>query len=216
MSDLYFDEELHRYYLNGEELPSVTRILKPLNDFYGIPPEVLQHAADRGTAIHKAIELYVQGTLDEDSLCDEIKPYFAGFKKFVAEKQPKFVMSEQRVYHPDMRYAGCLDLALKMPSLYVIDVKNTAAISPSWAIQLLAYQEAAIACPDTWTTSTEELGCANRAVLWLKNTGKYQLVSFAKKDYARDLALFKTLLNAVHAEAKMHKAVEQGTRTKAK
>ena len=212
MSALYFDDAEHRYYLDGEEIPSVTRILKPLNDFSMIRPEVLQHAADRGTAVHKAIELYVEGTLDELSLCDEIKPYFAGFKKFVAEKHPEFVMSEQRVYHPGMQYAGAMDLLLNMPSPYIVDVKNTAAISPSWAIQLCAYQEALLSCPDIRPNiDSNEL---NRAVLWLKRNGAYQLVPFAKKDYAKDLALFKTLLNAVHAEAKMHKAVEDFKLTK--
>jgi hypothetical protein len=213
VSEFVFDEVAHKYYLDGVELPSVTRILKPLYDFSAIAPAVLKHAADRGSAVHRAIELWIADDLDESSLCEEIKPYFAGFKKFVSEKRPEFVMSEQKLYHPDMMYAGTMDIMLKMPGLYLIDVKNTAAVSASWGIQLLAYQEAAIACPDI-DYDKVEIGRAQRAVLWLKKTGTYQLVPFQKRDYANDLHLFTVLLNAVHAEATSQNAVAQWKKSK--
>lgn len=53
----YFDDT-HTYLYDGLMLPSVTQILgvKYRNDYASVPPAVLNNAAQRGTAVHKAIE----------------------------------------------------------------------------------------------------------------------------------------------------------------
>lgn len=64
----YFDET-HTYLYDGLVLPSVTQILgvKYKNDYASVPPAVLDNAAQRGTAVHKAIENFNVSDYDDGS-----------------------------------------------------------------------------------------------------------------------------------------------------
>lgn len=64
----YFDDT-HTYLYDGLILPSVTQILgvKYKNDYASVPPAVLNNAAQRGTAVHKAIENYNNSGYDDGS-----------------------------------------------------------------------------------------------------------------------------------------------------
>lgn len=64
----YFDET-HTYLYDGLMLPSVTQILgvKYRNDYASVPPAVLDNAAKRGTAVHKAIENFNVSGYDDGS-----------------------------------------------------------------------------------------------------------------------------------------------------
>ena len=64
----YFDET-HTYLYDGLMLPSVTQILgvKYKNDYASVPPAVLNNAAKRGTAVHKAIENFNVSGYDDGS-----------------------------------------------------------------------------------------------------------------------------------------------------
>lgn len=56
---LVFDENEHRYYLNGKELYGITGVItKQLypNAFDGIPPRILKASAEYGTQVHKILE----------------------------------------------------------------------------------------------------------------------------------------------------------------
>lgn len=56
---LEFDDEAHRYIVNGIITPSVSQLLSlKFDDYPNVPKAVLQAAADRGTEMHKAIEVY--------------------------------------------------------------------------------------------------------------------------------------------------------------
>lgn len=64
----YFDKT-HTYLYDGLMLPSVTTILgaKFRNDYASVPPAVLNNAAKRGTAVHKAIENFNVSGYDDGS-----------------------------------------------------------------------------------------------------------------------------------------------------
>lgn len=64
----YFDET-HTYLYDGIMLPSVSQILgtKFRNEYASVPPAVLNNAAQRGTAVHKAIENYNNSGYDDGS-----------------------------------------------------------------------------------------------------------------------------------------------------
>lgn len=64
----YFDDT-HTYLYDGLMLPSVTQILgvKYKNDYASVPPAVLNNAAKRGTAVHKAIENFNVSGYDDGS-----------------------------------------------------------------------------------------------------------------------------------------------------
>ena len=66
---LEFFPESHTYLYDGIMLPSVTQILgvKYKNDYASVPPAVLNNAAQRGTAVHKAIENFNVSGYDDGS-----------------------------------------------------------------------------------------------------------------------------------------------------
>ena len=66
---LEFFPETHTYLYDGLMLSSVTQILgvKFRNDYASVPPAVLDNAAKRGTAVHKAIENYNNSGYDDGS-----------------------------------------------------------------------------------------------------------------------------------------------------
>lgn len=60
-SGIYFDPDAHKYWLNGRELQGVTSTLVARafpHTYDNVDEETLRKAAERGTAIHHAIELY--------------------------------------------------------------------------------------------------------------------------------------------------------------
>lgn len=95
----------------SEAWPRVSTILKEmgLSKRYpdGIP--ALEHARARGSAVHKAIELYEAGTLDVDRLHPAIAPYFRGYLAFKAGEGFQPVDIELPVAHATLRYRGTLD-----------------------------------------------------------------------------------------------------------
>ena len=66
---LEFLPETHTYLYDGLILPSVTQILgvRYKNDYASVPPAVLENAAKRGTAVHKAIENFNVSGYDDGS-----------------------------------------------------------------------------------------------------------------------------------------------------
>jgi hypothetical protein len=85
---LVFTQEDHTYRLDGEPLPSVSRIKSPLTDFSMVDPEVLQRAADFGTACHKMVELHLAGQLDMSSLDENLFGCLDAWELFLSEVNP--------------------------------------------------------------------------------------------------------------------------------
>ena len=108
--ELRFEDKRHIYTLGGQILPSVTTVMKPLDEalYRGIDESVMQMAAERGTAIHNAAENFALYGIED------IEPryagYFEAFLKFWEEKYPEPLATESRVYHKFLRYAGTADL----------------------------------------------------------------------------------------------------------
>lgn len=65
---LEFDDEYHQYIVDCLVVPSVTQILKKRfgRKYDFVNPEVLQRAADKGTAVHSAIEEYCKYGIESD------------------------------------------------------------------------------------------------------------------------------------------------------
>lgn len=64
---LEFDDEAHGYIVNGIITPSVSSILKrKFDDYVDVPFKILEAAADKGTAMHKAIEVYEKTGKESD------------------------------------------------------------------------------------------------------------------------------------------------------
>ena len=182
-----FDEANHLYFVNGKPMPSVSRILAPLVDFCYVPRETLEYASQRGTAVHKATELWDRGTLDCDTIDAVVAPYLSAWLKF--RKDTGFVprLIERRVHHADYGYCGTIDRQGCMTELAgspqaVIDIKTPVQLGPVVGLQLAAYQGA---------LRSEGFQADLRFAVQLRADGQYRLVSYQSKE---DFSVFVALL----------------------
>lgn len=105
-----------------QRMPSVTSILrqtwpKPaLLEWYakhGAHAEtLLEQAAARGKAVHKFVEVYMATgeLMDMADFAEDYRPYLRGVAAFLWDYDPQPLAVEQLIVHPEMRYAGRLDL----------------------------------------------------------------------------------------------------------
>lgn len=144
MHDLKFDAGEHKYFVDGVEIPSVTKILSPIQDFSMVPHDVLARAAEFGINVHKACELYDKGTLDESSLDENLVPHLGGWKAFLSATGFKPEMIEKKVYCDKYKYAGTLDRTGVFggrKTLDLVDIKTGSIISGAGP-QTSAYENA--------------------------------------------------------------------------
>lgn len=135
---LEFDNDTHTYLVDGIIVPSITQILKVRfgGKYAGVDKDTLQRAAQRGTDIHKAIELYCREQTESDY--KELHNY-----KFLA-KHYNFTTARNEVpiilcKFDDPIAAGRLDLILDMWNTgdkALADIKTTSALDKEY----LAYQ----------------------------------------------------------------------------
>lgn len=189
---LTFDPVEHRYFFDGVRVPNVTSVLDALTDFSRVPPGVLEHARQEGTAIHKTIELYCGQDLAEDHLPQWLQPRLAAFKKFELETGFICKGSERRVFHATHRYAGTEDLEGAMPKLHadesIIDIKRSFFAGATIGLQLAAYLEARNA-----ERRKEKLPkIKRRYALQLRDDGTFRMREF---DNPADFTVFVGLLN---------------------
>lgn len=186
MQPLEFDPLAHAYSVGGRKVPSVTSVLGILDSFDAIPPDILQAAAQFGTHVHKACDLYNKNELDLETLDPALLPYLNGWIAFLFNTGARVLESERRVYHKKLNYAGCLDAIVawhEIPDL--IDIKTGTAVPRSARIQTAAYRAAYM----------EETGVKLsrvRYVVQLVGAGAYKLYRYADP---ADYNVFLSALN---------------------
>jgi hypothetical protein len=145
----FFDSKRHLYRnAAGVIVPSTTQVFSVLgcNDFDGVPPDVLEWKRNYGIAVHKAIELLVEGDLDWDSLDDAIIPAVTGLEQKLKGLQFKYEAAEEMRVHKlyGMEYGLTVDLRGTIvhqgkERQAVIDLKSGVKFSPTWRWQLGGY-----------------------------------------------------------------------------
>ena len=132
VKDIIFDELTHSYICGDKLLIGVTSLMKKHGlapDYSGIPADVLEKAAARGTEIHKLLEDYDAGK--EVVMDDNLKAYKAlGLK---IDRSEYMVTDGETV-------ASFIDKVYEDCSL--ADVKTTSTIhskSVSWQLSIYAY-----------------------------------------------------------------------------
>ncbi len=120
-----FDSEKHVYRLNGRVLPSVTKILEEWYRidlgrfaFYFCPrtgqridATVWEAAQDRGTAVHRMLELCLTGQgVDRAALDPFLAPYLNQIEAWIDRYKPRVILAEKPLFHPEMMYAGTPDI----------------------------------------------------------------------------------------------------------
>jgi len=139
-----FREDMHQYFVNGKEYPSVTKILKNVGlgqDYSKIDPEILEWKANIGTQIHRAIELDILDDLGEyDS---KIEPYLKAWRRLRHDMKIEPLAPELSVFSAKYRYCGKPDL----PAIYdggklaIFDYKNSCRVElVSVGAQLAGYE----------------------------------------------------------------------------
>lgn len=138
--DFEYDDEAHLYRLKGRVIPGVSTILTPIVDFGDAPREMIQRAAVRGKAVHRACELWDEGDLDEDALDPVLVPYLAGWKKFRRDYECEWTASEIPDYHKTLHYGGTPDRKGRHKGKrIVVDLKATYKLNDSVGPQLSGY-----------------------------------------------------------------------------
>ena len=133
---LEFLPATHTYLYEGLMLPSVSRILgmKYKNEYSNVPPAVLNNAAQRGTAVHKAIENYNNSGYDDGS--EAVRNF-----KFL-QKQYGFEVLDSElplvIFKDDMPIAcGRLDMTMLMDGeTGIADIKTVSTLNK----EKIAYQ----------------------------------------------------------------------------
>jgi len=186
---LTFEEEGHKYFLDGVEIPSVTTVIGAvLDDNAGFYTE---ESRLRGTVVHLACELDDLGTLDESALDEEIHPYLEGYRKFKREHEPIWEGIECRLFHPHYRYASTLDrygsaMFNSMRRRCVGEIK-TGGMSPNYNIQTAA-QAMLLPNPPSWA----------RLIIQLFDDATYALQVCPTSELMADFSVFISGLNILN------------------
>jgi hypothetical protein len=181
---LTFSSVGHVYKFDGRVVPSVTQVLAPLErSFEYVDPDYLERAREFGQHVHKAIELFNLGELDEVALDPALVPYLEQWKKFIFDTGFEVTENEQAVYHTQLKYAGRLDVrGLMRKRLYLIDLKS-GAVPKTCQLQCAGY-----------VLASEHGARIRRAALQICPNGapRYNLIPY--QDPA-DFSFFQSALN---------------------
>ena len=116
----------------------VTEILYPFSGLEKIDPEIVAHAAERGTKVHQICEA-IMGDLGEIGVDEETRPYVESFKKWW-EIGWSVVAMEKRFWDDELRLTGQLDLIINTDQgLAIVDIKTSYKPSKTWKLQGSAY-----------------------------------------------------------------------------
>lgn len=134
---LEYIDETHTYIYDGVILPSITQMLKFKfgNKYNSVDEKVLKRAAEKGTAVHQAIEDYEKRNIDNDA-CVELRNY-----KFL-KKQFDFKCLDNEVpivlfYKDKPIAAGRVDLIIEdKGKVGIADIKRTSVFDKEY----VAYQ----------------------------------------------------------------------------
>ncbi len=140
-----FDPVEHRYYVNDDERPSVTTVLREAGLYPATPFSTDKHR-NRGSRIHQACELINQDPpaawdpAEWSGTSPELLPPIEAYARFVIEKKFQAAYSEHQVYSQALNVAGTFDVLGKADGeWWLLDVKS--GVPPAGAkLQLLLYK----------------------------------------------------------------------------
>lgn len=181
MAVLLFFDDKHEYEADGEQLPSVSEILRFMSReiYTSVSQYRLDNAADRGKRVHKACELldkYGEAEIEKD-----IAPYVNAYVNFRKEYSPDWDKVEYACYEPDMEFAGTLDrYGTVRGRRVIVDLKTVSAVNkPYVTAQLNGYAVLARANG----LAVEALYC-----LHLRKDGTYRFTEMPLDDPAAPLS----------------------------
>jgi hypothetical protein len=159
-----------------QRMPSVTSILrqtwpKPaLLEWYakhGRETEtLLEKASLRGKAVHKFVEVYMATgeLMDVTEFAEDHRPYLRGVARFLWDYNPEPLAVERLIVHPEMRYAGRLDLVAGIrDKITLLDFKSNprGRVYSEAHVQATAYAIANERCGDEAIDQTLVVGISD-------------------------------------------------------
>ena len=134
-SELRYVDETHQYFLGDRQIPSVSKLVSFAtgDTLSNVPPEVLQKAAEYGTAVHNAIEEF-ENTGNIAMLFEDVIAQYMGLK----EASKLEIASMEQIITDCKNYAGRYDILAK--NGYLFDIKtNSRPMIDKWSWQLSLY-----------------------------------------------------------------------------
>lgn len=133
---LRFVEATHQYFWDDVEVPGVSAILRETGqakDWSQIP----EFYRERGSAVHKAIQFFLKGTLNREDLDPIIRPYLDQFEAFLDTIQPVagLVLSENPSYSKKLGFSGTIDLLMN-GTIWDIKCSKKLDKSSTWQYRL--------------------------------------------------------------------------------
>lgn len=117
----------------------VSNLLEAWKNFGDAPQYRIDAKAEIGTNVHEAIEADIHG-LKIFNLTDREEKYFNSYKKWREITNPKFLMTEERLYDDSRMLTGQVDCMISFPDQQdriLVDFKTSAtAMESQWAIQI--------------------------------------------------------------------------------
>ena len=163
------------------EMISVTQALSPFSDLSSVRPDVLEAAAERGTAVHRACLAYVLGAWAPVDA--EYAGYLESFKRWYDATITHYLSVEQEYASAEYVFCGHPDLVAEIgPAIVVVDIKTPAQRGRLWGAQIAAYMHLT--------------GAARGGTLRLKRDGSRAIFDEYTGDARRDFAAFLSALNA--------------------
>ena len=165
---LRYDDKTHTYWDENRQYESVTTIISYLGlsrDYSGIS----SFYAERGKAVHKAVEFVDKGTLDDETLDPRIEGYVRAYRSFIQKTGYAPFQWEVPLHDTTLGFAGTID---KFGTLNgkrgIIDIKTSKSLDPSTELQLCGYQV-------LWNCNNPEDGSEFKYALQLFEDGSFNL-----------------------------------------
>lgn len=129
-------------YINGKRIPRVTQVLQPLSQrlYNGVRQDILDNAAQYGNHLHSAIQYYLDGSLDEQTLDSPLKNSVDQFRQWLKEKFPEEKpVNGTPIADCILKYTGCCDVLI--PDKALIEIKTRSIIPYLDILQIAAYAQ---------------------------------------------------------------------------
>lgn len=168
-----FDEANHKYYVDGREVPSVSRVLQyagVVPNYAAIAKAVVEVARDRGNIVHELIHKHHTEGSSLRAVDEKSNGCLLAYEDFLSVTKYEPIYTEERMFSEIWQYAGTLDsVGWLWSERVLIDVKTTSVIHQD-AVEL---QTAAYLALHIENHKTE---IHKRFVLHLRKNGKWSLV----------------------------------------
>lgn len=202
-NELKFDKKKHEYTVGNKKVLSVTTVLPDIPEHL-LYKQFFIDATHKGIRVHEQVDIINKYYMEEKKVpypsdmykdCLQTdKPYIESYVKFLKAHKPEIILSEKKMFHSELFYAGTVDLvAIVKGKLSVLDVKTTSRVAPYARLQLAAYVRMYNLC-------YPERKAFNRYIVHLQEKN-YKLVPYTVKSLEEDFDIFKCKLRSAQWDA---------------